>query len=83
MDSNLIAAIALAATIISNLMWAINQHTNAEKKKYAAERDFQHLKRNQEAISQGINDAFQDIESSLTLISRDIQEIKIHMGKDK
>jgi shikimate 5-dehydrogenase len=42
------------------------------EKGYAAQRDFQHLKRNQEQISAGIAEIAKDFDQGLTDISKDV-----------
>lgn len=78
----------LAAT--TTLAGAILWYVNTEKKKYAAERDFQHLKRNQEQISQGLGDIVQELERHFDKvdrrfdqIERDILEIKIRNSTEE
>lgn len=73
--------ITLGLLIGSNLIWLLKSYGSSEKKKYAAEREFQHLKRNQEQLLTNLTNIFQDLESRLTLISRDIQEIKFTVSK--
>jgi hypothetical protein len=60
----------------SNLVWALVIFTNAQKKAYAAERDFNHLKNNQLNISQGIATGFKDIESGLDRLEKEVLELK-------
>lgn len=60
----------------SNLVWALVIFANAQKKAYAAERDFNHLKNNQLSISDGIVTGFKDIESSIDRIEKEIVELK-------
>lgn len=69
-------SLALTTTGIGALLW----YVQGEKKKYASERDFQHLRRNQEAISQGIKVIADEAERKLDLIGRDILEIRIMLG---
>jgi hypothetical protein len=72
--------ITLAAFILAlggNITWLIVTYGNSEKRKLAAERDFNHLRNNQQNISDGIAHGFDDIESKLNTISRDLLEIKI------
>lgn len=56
-------AIASFTLGIGGTLWAVVQwYTSSQTKRYAAERDFQHLKRNQEMISQGIGSLAEDID---------------------
>lgn len=64
---------------IGMIVW----YANTEKKKYAAERDFNHLKNNQKDISNGIAHLAENIEHDLEVITRDILEIKIKLNIHK
>ncbi|WP_017652564.1 hypothetical protein [Fortiea contorta] len=73
-------ALALFTTATGAILW----YVNSEKKKYASERDFLHLKRNQEQISQAIAQVMIEMDRRLDLISHDILEIKAEFRhKDK
>lgn len=65
-------ALALFTTATGAILW----YANSEKKRYAAERDFQHLKRSQESISSGIANLLHELDRRLDVIERDILEIK-------
>lgn len=78
--SDLIALGALALTIITTIAGALIWYSQGERKKYAAERDFVHLKNNQKSISDGIVHLSDLIEQHLKTIERDILEIKISLG---
>lgn len=76
---NIQTYISLAAFLLSlggNILWALLMLVNAEKKKYAAERDFNHLKNNQKNISDGIADGFNEIEHKLDALIHELHEIK-------
>jgi peptidoglycan hydrolase CwlO-like protein len=77
----IVAMLALGITVISNCIWATDKYADNQKKKYAAEQDFRKLSEGQRQIGQDIRDCFQDVESRLTTIDRDIQEIKILSSK--
>ncbi|AFZ27436.1 hypothetical protein Cylst_5416 [Cylindrospermum stagnale PCC 7417] len=85
--SDRIAIGTLAFTVITQgvlvLVWYIGNEKSFERKKYAAERDFNHLKNNQLQISNAINDLLQEVKSDFNILSRDILEIKITLGIDK
>ncbi|AFZ57649.1 hypothetical protein H6G54_22140 [Anabaena cylindrica FACHB-243] len=67
----------------SGILWIINQKSTAETKKYAAEREFGHIKRNQDQLSTNLANHFQDIENKLDTIKDSLQEIKFYqMNKD-
>lgn len=72
----IIAVCGFILALGSNLVWALVIFTNAQKKAYAAERDFNHLKNNQLSISKGIADGFEDVEAGIHRIEREILELK-------
>ncbi|AKG21497.1 hypothetical protein [Calothrix sp. 336/3] len=67
--------IAASTTFAGALLW----YVNSEKKKYAAERDFAHLKRNQEQIQQGIVQILDELDGRFDRVERDVLEIKAKM----
>ncbi|MDJ0733518.1 MAG: hypothetical protein QNJ47_05420 [Nostocaceae cyanobacterium] len=80
-DANsLIALCALVLTIITTLSGAILWYVNTEKKKYAAERDFKHLRRNIEQLAENVNFQTGELDKNFEELSRDILEIKIKLG---
>lgn len=64
--------LGLSTTILGGIAW----YVNSAKEKYAAQRDFAHLRRNQEQISQGITMLSDQVDSRLDVIERDILEIR-------
>ncbi|MFK0730926.1 MAG: hypothetical protein ACIWVG_07105, partial [Gloeotrichia echinulata HAB0833] len=74
--NTLIAFFSFALALFTTGTGAILWYANTEKKKYAAERDFAHLKRNQESISEGIDHLLTELDRRLDTIERDILEIK-------
>lgn len=81
---NLIAIGALSLSLVTNLilgaMWYVNTQRSTERKQYAAERDFNHLKRNQEQISTGLGHILEEMERNFLVIQRDVLEMKILLG---
>jgi flagellar basal body-associated protein FliL len=79
-------SLGLVGTLLaigSGILWIINQKSTAETKKYAAEREFGHIKRNQDQLSTNLANYFQDIENKLDTIKDSLQEIKFYqMNKD-
>ncbi|MFK0732079.1 MAG: hypothetical protein ACFKPT_13850 [Gloeotrichia echinulata GP01] len=65
-------ALALFTTATGAILW----YVGTEKKKFAAEREFLHLKNNQISISAGIAELFKEMDRRLDIIDRDILEIK-------
>ncbi|MBW4479677.1 MAG: hypothetical protein KME54_23230 [Tolypothrix brevis GSE-NOS-MK-07-07A] len=71
--------VALSVGFIPYVINATLWFVSAEKKKYAAERDFQHLKNNQKDISSGIASLGKDIDDYMHDLNRDILEIKLKL----
>lgn len=79
------AWIALAAFIAGLIPYGLNlisHYSNSQKKRYAAERDFQHLKRNQEQIVANIAHIADEIDDYFQTLNRDILEIKLRLDID-
>ncbi|MBD2204936.1 hypothetical protein H6G33_04245 [Calothrix sp. FACHB-1219] len=72
-----ISLIALLLAIGGNITWLFFTYGNSEKRKLAAERDFNHLRNNQQNISDGIAHGFDEIEDKLEAIDRNLIEVKI------
>lgn len=80
-------ALALLTNIFGVIVWYAVWYANSEKKKYAAERDFNHLKNNQKGISDGIahiaddfDKRFDELEKHLSLQDYDLLEIKTYLN---
>lgn len=65
-----------ALALGGNITWALIMFANAQKKAYAAERDFNHLKNNQKDISDGIAMGFDEIDRRFDQVDRELIEIK-------
>ncbi|MDZ8056599.1 MAG: hypothetical protein RMX63_34850 [Aulosira sp. ZfuCHP01] len=74
---NSISLIALLLAIGGNVIWLFVTYGNSEKRKLSAERDFNHLRNNQQNISDGIAHGFDEIEDKLAVIDRNLIEVKI------
>ncbi|BAY08621.1 hypothetical protein [Calothrix sp. NIES-2098] len=74
---NSIPLIALLLAIGGNVIWLFVTYGNSEKRKLSAERDFNHLRNNQQNISDGIAHGFDEIEGKLEVIDRNLLEVKI------
>ncbi|WP_448286101.1 hypothetical protein [Phormidesmis priestleyi] len=61
--NSLISVLTFAAGAGSAVWGMISWYAGAEKKKYAAEREFQHLKRNQEQMKQSIEHVTKEIDA--------------------
>lgn len=71
--------LATATTVVGGVLW----YANSEKKKYAAERDFAHIRRNQEQMQQGLNDLLREFDRRFDVVDRDILEIKSNLKLPK
>lgn len=86
----MIEILGLIATIIGTLLtigsgifWISQQNTQKEVKRYAAEREFGHIKNSMNQLTTNLANNFQDIERKLDDIAADIQEIKFECRIDK
>lgn len=73
---DLIALGGLVLATITTLLGGVVWFANAEKKRYAAERDFGHIRRNQEQIQTGLNNLLRELDRRFDTVERDILEIK-------
>ena len=64
--------IAFGSGFISIALW----YVNLEKRKYGIERDFAHVRRNQEQMQIGITTILTEIDRRFDIVERDIVEIK-------
>jgi hypothetical protein len=71
-----ISLAAFSLALGGNIIWAFVSYATAEKKKYAAERDFNHLKNNQKQMSDGIVHGFEEIERQFAIQNKELVEIK-------
>lgn len=67
----------------SGLLWILKTSESAAKKKYAAEREFGHIKNSLLQLTNNLTNEFQDLERRLDEIKSDIQEIKFECRIDK
>ena len=81
--SDTIALLALVLAILTTAGAVLLSYVQAEKKKYAAERDFAHLKRNMEQLIQNIGFQTKALEEQFDQLQRDILEIKFYLGVRK
>lgn len=63
----------LASFLSGILFW----YKGSIEKRYAAQRDFGHLKRNYEQLSQGVADLGEDMDQRLDSIDKRLQEISM------
>ena len=86
----MIELLGLIATIIGTLLsvgsacfWIVSQNTQKEVKRYAAEREFGHIKNSLLQLTNNLTNEFQDIERRLDEIKADTQEIKFECRINK
>ena len=63
----------------SNIVWAIISYGNIQKRKYASERDFNHLRNNQQQMTDAILRGFEDIEDKIDWLRGETLEIKAYL----
>lgn len=80
---NLVTIISFFFTTLSFVSAFTFWYANNEKRKYGLERDFAHLRRNQEQISQGLQQLFVEIDSRFHTLERDILEMKSTAKNEK
>lgn len=79
-DANtIVAGLGLLATFATTLAGFVIWYANTEKRRYGLERDFGHLKRNQESIQQGIETLLRECDKRFDALERQIVEIKAEM----
>ena len=72
----LIAFSSLLLAFLTTSAGVILWYVNSEKKKYAAERDFNHIRRNQEQMQLSLNHLFEEIDRRFQNVERDVLEIR-------
>lgn len=75
--------IGTGLAIGSGFFWYADSTAKKEIKKYAAEREFGHIKNSLLQLTTNLANDFQDIERKLDEIKSDIQEIKFECRIDK
>lgn len=81
--SDLIALGGLVLAALTTVLGGVVWFANAEKKRYAAERDFAHIRRNQEQMQQGLTSLFNELDRRFDTVERDILEIKTSLKLPK
>lgn len=77
MDINTVIAVAgFFLGIGSSLIGLITWYSNSEKKRYAAERDFNHLKRNYEQLTLNLKMVAEEIDDFHNKVMQELVEIK-------
>ena len=77
-----IALGAFLAGLVPYFIGLVTWYGGSREKKYAAQRDFEHLKNNQKEISNGIAYLGRDIDDYFEVLNRDILEIKLRLDID-
>lgn len=67
--------IGLGTTLAGIVAW----YTSTVKKKYAAEREFGHIRRNLEQQQAGLNDLVQEVDRRFDSLDKQMLEIKAYM----
>ena len=70
----------LVLALGSNFLWLIAFVVSSEKKKYAAERDFNHVKNNLKQMGDGIAMMEKDIDSRFDGLDKTLAEIKAYIA---
>ncbi|AFZ56909.1 hypothetical protein Anacy_1398 [Anabaena cylindrica PCC 7122] len=78
-----ISLISFLLLIGSNFIWLLKSYGNSERKRYAAEKDFEELRKNQEKIISNTSLLFRDIDHNHDLIFMILQEINYKVGGGK
>ncbi|BAT53784.1 hypothetical protein NOS3756_27470 [Nostoc sp. NIES-3756] len=81
--SDLIALGGLVLATLTTVLGGVVWFANSEKKRYAAERDFAHIRRNQEQMQQGLTSLFNELDRRFDTVERDILEIKTSLKLPK
>lgn len=76
----LISFSSLALGCITTFSGLIFYYVNAEKKRYAAERDFAHLQRNQQQMKESLSFLLTETDKRFDSLEKDIVEIKTSLG---
>lgn len=71
--------ITFALAVGGNITWALLFFANSIKRKYAAERDFNHLKNNQKQISDNIAIGLKDQDERFDRIDSELKELKTYI----
>jgi predicted lipoprotein len=74
--------ITFALGIGGNLTWSLLFFANSIKRRYAAERDFNHLKNNQKQIADSIAISLKDMDTRFDKVDRDIDLRFDHVDRD-
>lgn len=71
--------LAMAISLVTFIAGGVAWFSSAIRKGYAAERDFQHLKRNQEQLSLGIKQCLDQYDHKFELTKKELDEIEIQL----
>lgn len=78
--AEMIALAALCLSLITNIIGAIASMRSADRKKYAAEREFGHVKTGLVTLTHNLDILFQESDHNQELIKRDLFRILVHLG---
>lgn len=71
--------LTFALAVGGNITWSLLFFANSIKRRYAAERDFNHLKNNQQQIADSIAICLKDQDDRFDRVDRDLLEIKAYI----
>lgn len=71
--------VAMIISLITFVAGGVAWFSAAVRKSYAAERDFQHLRRNQEQLSDGIAQVLKDYDHKFQLTKKELDEIEVQL----
>ncbi len=74
-----IVVLTFALAVGGNITWAILFFSNSVKRRYAAERDFNHLKNNLKDLTDNLEILFREFDKRLDYQDRDLLEIKAYL----
>ncbi|MDZ7970513.1 MAG: hypothetical protein RM368_37245 [Nostoc sp. DedSLP03] len=74
-----IVVLTFSLALGGNVTWAILFFTNSVKRKYAAERDFGHLKNNLKDLTDNLALLFKELDRRLDAQDKDLLELKAYL----
>lgn len=78
--SDIIASVALLLSVATNLVGGFIWLRGADRKKFAAEREFAHVKNGILDLNKNLDILFQGLDNDRELIKRDLFKIMVYLG---
>lgn len=75
--SSVVAIVSLVLALVTATGSVLHNLLQGQQKRYAAERDFQHLKRNYEQLAENQEELFKSFEEKANAISLELREMKL------